>query len=153
MSRATAMLEQTDGITRQLASIDQTLRPPKGASGSDSAAVMQQGSAAVALQAVSAARTRLKSFRDDKLARPLAGLQYRQYPRLRDELQTLGNMVTRPLNGPTDPEALRLRELSEETTALEGELQAIIMNEVAKVNQLLAGTPHVIAPVPRKPVP
>ena len=147
MSRATAMLEQTDGITRQLASIDQTLRPPKGASGSDSAAVMQQGSAAVALQAVSAARTRLKSFRDDKLARPLAGLQYRQYPRLRDELQTLGNMVFMLLylQGPLG--------LSEETTALEGELQAIIMNEVAKVNQLLAGTPHVIAPVPRKPVP
>jgi len=153
MSRATQMLEQTDGITRQLAAIDQTLRPPRGANATDSAAVMQQGTTSAALQAVSAARTKLKSFRDDKLARPLAGLQYRQYPRLRDELNSLGNQVSRPLSGPTDPQAIRLRELSEETTALEGELQAIILNEVAKVNQLLAGTPHVVTPTPRKPVP
>jgi photosystem II stability/assembly factor-like uncharacterized protein len=153
MSRATEMLEQTDGLTRQLAAIDQSLKPPRGTDGADSVAVTQQGAATAALQAVNAARTRLKSFRDDKLARPIAGLQYRQYPRLRDELQSLGSAVSRPLSGPTDPQALRLRELSEETTALEGELQAIIMNEVAKVNQLLAGTPHVVTPTPRKPVP
>src|SRR5204863_6085698 len=67
-SRATQMLEQTDGITRQLASIDQTLKGTPDGTTADSGAV-QQG-ATVALQAVGAARTKLKTFRDVELARP-----------------------------------------------------------------------------------
>lgn len=153
-SRATQMIEQTDALARQLASIDQTLRPPgMPAAGGDSAVAVQQGSATTALQAVSAARARLKAFRDDKLVRPIPGLQYRQYPRLREELQSLGAAVSRPQNGPTDPQTLRLRELTAETAALEAELQGIITNDIGLVNQLLQGTPHVVAPAPGKPIP
>ncbi|HJQ21861.1 MAG TPA: hypothetical protein VJ867_16070 [Gemmatimonadaceae bacterium] len=151
MSRATSMLEQTDGMSRQLASIDQTLRPGRGSG--DSVFAVQQGASSAALEAINAARTKLKSFRDDKLARPIAGLGYRQYPRLRDELNTLGSAISRPESEPTDPQMLRLRELTDETAALETELQAIVLNEVAKVNQLLAGTPHVVTAGPRKPIP
>ncbi|MGH7676902.1 MAG: hypothetical protein ACRENU_00465 [Gemmatimonadaceae bacterium] len=61
--------------------------------------------------------------------------------------------MTRPFDGPTDARALRLRELTDETAALEGELQAIVLSEIAKVNQLLAGTPHVVTPPARRPVP
>lgn len=152
-SRANSLLEQTDGMARQLVAINQTLRGvPAGGARGDSAVAVQQGATA-ALQAVSAAQTRLKSFRDDKLARPLQGLQYRQYPRLREELQSLGNAVLRPQEKPTDPQMLRLRELTDETVALEGELQTIIATEIARVNQLLAGTPHVIAAPPRRLTP
>lgn len=156
VSRANRMIEETDALGRQLASIDQTLRPrDDGAAGAgdENAPAVQQSAPAAALQAVSAARARLKSFRDDKLVRPLPGLQYRQYPRLREELQSLGAAVSRPLAGPTDPQALRLRELTQETAALEAELQAIITNDVGRVNQLLAGTPHVVAPTPGRPIP
>jgi hypothetical protein len=154
-SRANMLLEQTDGMARQLTSINQTLRPGVGANGArnDSATAVQQGAASAALQAVNVAQARLKSFRDDKLVRPLAGLQYRQYPRLREELQTLGAAVSRPEEKPTDPQTLRLRELADETTALEGELQAIIATEIARVNQLLSGTPHVVTPPPRRLTP
>ena len=38
----------------------------------------------------------LRHFRDSVLARPLAGLGYRQYPRLREEVQTVSGMVSRP---------------------------------------------------------
>jgi len=37
----------------------------------------------------------LRHFRDSVLARPLAGLGYRQYPRLREEVQTVSGMVSR----------------------------------------------------------
>jgi hypothetical protein len=156
-SRANMLLEQTDGMTRQLTSINQTLRPARandgGSARSDSDVAVQQGAASAALQAVNVAQMRLKSFRDDKLARPLQGLQYRQYPRLREELQSLGNAVSRPQEKPTDPQMQRLRELTDETVALEGELQAIVATEIAKVNQLLAGTPHVVTPTTRKITP
>jgi len=151
VSRANTMIDQTDGVARQLASLNVTLRPSSSRA-RDSTAVQQQ-SAATALQAVVAAQARLKAFRDEKLVRPLAGLQYRQYPRLREEIQSLAAVVSRPEEQPTDPQMRRLRELTDETAALEAELQAILGGEVARVNQLLEGTPHVVTHPVRKPVP
>jgi hypothetical protein len=72
---------------------------------------------------------------------------------LREEIQSLASVVARPQEQPTDPQMQRLRELTDETAALESELQAILGNEVARVNQLLEGTPHVVTPPVRKPVP
>ena len=48
-SRANTLLEQTDGMARQLTSINQTLRPGVGANGArgDSAIAVQQGAAAL----------------------------------------------------------------------------------------------------------
>jgi hypothetical protein len=157
-SRANTLLEQTDGMARQLTAINQTLRPVASAAGAngargDSSVAVQQGAATAALQAVNAAQARLKTFRDDKLARPLQGLGYRQYPRLREEIQSLAGAVGRPLQKPTDPQLLRLRELTDETTAIEGELQAIVTTDIARVNQLLSGTPHVVTPPTRRPTP
>lgn len=151
-SRTNAMLEQTDGMTRQLISINQTLGPRVG--GTDTVVAVQQEAAGAALQAVTVARARLKSFRDEKLGRPIAqGLQWRQYPRIREELQALSGAVSRPQDKPTDPQLQRVRELTDETIALEGELQAIIATEVARVNQLLSGTPHVVTPPVRRITP
>ena len=160
-SRTNLMLEQTDGMARQLTSVGISLRPvgamgAMGADGarSDTAVRVQQGATSAALQAVTAAQARLRKFRDDNLVRPIPqGLQWRQYPRLREELQALGNAVNRPQNKPTDPQVQRLRELTDETVGLEGELQAIIATEIARVNQLLAGSPHVVPPPTRKITP
>jgi hypothetical protein len=41
---------------------------------------------------------------------------------------------------------LRLGELKTETDAVQARLDAIIASRVAKINQALAGTPHVITP-------
>ena len=88
----------------------------------------------------------LRHFRDSVLARPLAGLGYRQYPRLREEVQTVSGMVWRPLMPPTAGEMLRLGELKTETDGAQARFDAIIASRVAKINQALAGTPHVITP-------
>ncbi len=154
--RANTMVEQADGMTRQLTAVNQTLRAggPAGGRGSrDSAAAAVQSAATSALQAVGAAQDRLKTFRDEKLNRPLQGLGYRQYPRLREEIQSLSGAVSRALERPTDPQIVRLRELTDETTALEGELAVIVATEIARVNQLLAGTPHVVTSPARRPTP
>lgn len=86
----------------------------------------------------------LREFRDAQLTRPLAGLGYRQYPRLREEVQSLYGSVTRSLTRPTDPQMLRKGELNTETGAAEQRLNAIITGRIAKLNGLLKNLPHII---------
>jgi hypothetical protein len=84
------------------------------------------------------------------LARPVAGLGYRQYPRLREEAQSVAGMIARPmLGGPTAGELLRSGEIKAETDAAQTRLDGIVQTRVARINQLLAGSPHVIAPPAR----
>ncbi len=98
------------------------------------------------LAEISATIGDLRHFRDSVLARPLAGLGYRQYPRLRDEVQTVSGMVTRPLMPPTAGELVRMGELRTEADQAQARLDAIIQNRISKINQALSGTPHVIIP-------
>jgi hypothetical protein len=87
----------------------------------------------------------LRHFRDSVLVRPLPGLGYRQYPRLREEVQTVSGMVSRPLMPPTAGELLRMGELRTEADQAQARLDGIIQTRISKINQSLAGTPHVIA--------
>ncbi|HEV8216205.1 MAG TPA: hypothetical protein VGP95_10235, partial [Gemmatimonadaceae bacterium] len=88
----------------------------------------------------------LRHFRDSVLARPLAGLGYRQYPRLREEVQTVSGMVSRPMMPPTAGELLRMAELKTEADQAQARLDAIVQTRISKINQALSGTPHVIVP-------
>ncbi|HEY6825854.1 MAG TPA: hypothetical protein VI259_03290, partial [Gemmatimonadaceae bacterium] len=94
----------------------------------------------------------LRHFRDSVLARPLAGLGYRQYPRLREEVQTVSGMVARPLMPPTAGELLRMGELRTEADQAQARLDAIVQNRISKINQALSGTPHVIVPQRAGPI-
>ena len=87
----------------------------------------------------------LKKLRDEQMVRPVPGLGYRQYPRLREEVQSVYGMVTRPPYKPTDGQALRTRELGEETSKVVDDLNRILTDQVGKLNQLLASTPRISA--------
>jgi hypothetical protein len=80
------------------------------------------------------------------LARPLAGLGYRQYPRLREEVQTVTGMISRPIWPITAGEQLRSGELVVETDDAQRRLDTIVRDRVGKINDLLKGTQHVITP-------
>jgi len=99
-----------------------------------------------ALRDIDDALKALKQFRDSVLVRPVPGLGYRQYPRLREEIQTVSGMVSRPLMPPTAGELQRLAELKTETDQAQARLDALIRDRIAPINQLLGGTPHVIVP-------
>ena len=88
----------------------------------------------------------LRQFRDSVLARPLPGLGYRQYPRLREEVSSVSGFITRAMMPPTQGEMLRLGELTTETSQAQARLDGIVQMHVVKINQMLAGTPHVITP-------
>jgi hypothetical protein len=55
-------------------------------------------------------------------------------------------MVSRPMMPPTAGEQLRMGELKVEADQAQARLDGIIQNRVLKINQALAGTPHVITP-------
>ncbi|MGQ0537368.1 MAG: hypothetical protein ACT4R6_00355, partial [Gemmatimonadaceae bacterium] len=97
-----------------------------------------------ALTEAESALKEVQMLREAKLQRPVQGLSYRQYPRLQNEVQSLYGSVSRAYNKPTDAQQLRRRELLEEASAVNGELQAIVNGRIAKLNDLLKNTPHVI---------
>ena len=86
--------------------------------------------------------------------RPVGGYRlhnvgYRQYPRLREEVQTVTGMVTRPQWPITEGEKLRSGELRVETDGAQVRLDGIIRDRVGKINEMLKGTQHVITPQQR----
>ena len=59
-------------------------------------------------------------------------------------------MIGRAIAPPTDPAMGRMKELESETVQAEAKLNAIITDDVTKINGMLTGMPHVIArPAPR----
>jgi hypothetical protein len=94
---------------------------------------------------VKAAIDALKTFRDTELARPLSGLGYRQYPRLREDVQSLAGSVQRGFRPLNEGEKLRMKELTDQTNQAAAKLNAIISNQIAKVNQATKAMPHIVA--------
>lgn len=135
-TRFNRVLGSVDDLTRQLTALQSQFGT--GARG--------DSSRAAAATEVSEALKVLKQFRDSVLARPLPGLGYRQYPRLREEIQTVSGMISGPTMPPTAGEMLRLNELKTETDQAQARLDSIIRDRIGRINQLLSGTPHVIVP-------
>jgi hypothetical protein len=141
-TRVNRIINAVDDLTRQMTSLqDQLRRVPRD---SASSAVQQ------ALAESDGALKELKQFKDSVLARPLPGLGYRQYPRLREEVQTVSGMISRPMMPPTTGEMTRFGELTTETTQAQTRLDGIIERRVVKINDLLKGTPHVLIQAPAR---
>jgi hypothetical protein len=138
-ARVNRVVTGTDDLLTQLTSLQGQLRRAQGSP--------------TTLATIDTTIKELRHFRDSVLARPLAGLGYRQYPRLREEVQTVSGMVSRPMMPPTEGEMLRMGELSKEADQAQARLDNIVQTRIAKINQTLGGTPHIIAPPGRIIVP
>jgi photosystem II stability/assembly factor-like uncharacterized protein len=143
LARVNRVITGADDLLAQLTSLQTQLRRAQGTG------VQQQSQV---LPDIDAAIKDLRHFRDSVLARPLPGLGYRQYPRLREEAQTVAGMVSRPMMPPTAGETLRMNELKSEADQAQARLDVIVNGRVAKINQALAGSQHIITP-PRPVIP
>jgi photosystem II stability/assembly factor-like uncharacterized protein len=130
-ARVTRVLARTNNLMQQLTNLNTVLR-------------RNAPTEKAAIEEARGTLDELRDFRDSRLARPLAGLGYRQYPRLREEVQSLYGSVTRSLARPTDPQMLRKGELDSETGAAEQRLNGIVNGRIAKLNALLKNLPHII---------
>ncbi|MES3034628.1 MAG: hypothetical protein V4813_11590 [Gemmatimonadota bacterium] len=133
-ARVTRVVAGVDDLLRQLGGVQVTLRSARNEA------------LAPALTEITGTITDLRQFRDSVLARPLAGLGYRQYPRLRDEVQTVAGMISRPIWPITAGEQLRSGELVVETDDAQRRLDTIVRDRIGKINDLLKGSQHVITP-------
>ncbi len=129
--RVTNVIDRTEDLIGQLTSLVDNIR--KNAPNERDALNEAEG-----------ALVELKKLRDEKLLRPIPGLGYRQYPRLREEVGSLSGAVSRTITRPTDAQGRRHGELVTETGAVQQELQGIVNGRIARLNGLLKNLPHII---------
>jgi photosystem II stability/assembly factor-like uncharacterized protein len=149
-ARVNSVLERANDTVSQLTALDEQLgrmpaRSTTTASAEGHAGQAQaQGGADLRAQ-VKAAIDALETFRDTKIARPIQGLGYRQYPRLRDEVQTIAAGLSRGFRAPNEGEKTAIKELTAETDQAVAALNAILAGEVARINQATATMPRIVA--------
>jgi hypothetical protein len=75
-------------------------------------------------------------------------LNYRYPPKLREEVNSLMNSIVSAIAPPTEPQKLRLREVTEETKKAMADFNAFLTTRIKKVNDGLSDQPHVVAGSP-----
>jgi len=160
VARVNRVIERTDDLLEQLQGLHEQLRreTPRsmtsagtagngGSNGNGQAAQSappaQNAAPAGPAADVQRAIDTLKKFRDEELARPLPGLGYRQYPRLREDVMSLASAIQRGFRAPNAGEKLRLQELTDLTGQAEAKLKGIVDGDIATINEAMKGRPRV----------
>jgi photosystem II stability/assembly factor-like uncharacterized protein len=143
MTQANRSVARVDAVRSQLQQLESALR-----TADQTGAVKSSSDGAPTLaDAMTTVRDGLKKIielRDEKLARPIQGLNYRQYPRIREELQSLAGQINGAAAAPTRAQLLRVGEIKGETTQVLGEVDAVINTVIRDVNAKIAGKPFII---------
>ena len=128
-SRANAAIERTNELITQLTALQERLKRDK-----------VTGALPAAVDSALASVTKL---RDEDLTRPYPNMGYRQYPRIREEIQSLSGAITRSPNRPTDGQALRMKELDAELDGRIEMLNKAQREEIGKINDMMKTMPFI----------
>jgi hypothetical protein len=140
------LLDQLQGLRSQLAREPAPKAMTSAANGGDGPDQGQESNPATAGSLtgdVDRAIATLKKIRDDQLVRPLPGLNYRQYPRLREDAQSLAGSMQRGFRPPNAGEKLRLQELSADLDVVAGKVNQVISTDLARINEALRARPRI----------
>jgi hypothetical protein len=129
VARVNTIIDRVNDAVTQLTSLETVLT--------------RQTPAAPVLGNVKQALDKLRVFRDDELARPLPGLGYRQYPRLREDVQSIAGGLGRGFRAPNEGEKLRMKELAELTDKAAAKLNGMIAGDIAKINEAIKASPRI----------
>jgi hypothetical protein len=129
-ARVTAVVERVDSLMAQLTTIDTQ--------------IARQSPPPAYRALVTKALAALKAFRDEELARPIQGLGYRQYPRLREDVQSLVGYFGRGFRSPNEGELERMKDLTDAVGKAEAKLNGLIAADVAAINNAMKGVPRVV---------
>ncbi|MGE5245959.1 MAG: VPS10 domain-containing protein [Betaproteobacteria bacterium] len=133
MSKVNVTIDRANSLIEQLTSLSERLKKQPGPAG------LAQDVAA-ALQAVT-------KLRDEQLTRPYPSMGYRQYPRVREEIQSLSGSVSRAQTRPTDPEAGRMKELTAELDKDIAALTQIIGGPISAINESMRSAPFIVTEI------
>jgi hypothetical protein len=147
-SRANAAVDRANSLVTQLTALQQRLRasaPRRGGAPStqsaDAGPSVQTGGDISAM--VDAALKAVQGLRDDDLTRPYPNMGYRQYPRIREEINSLYGAISRAPAPPTEGQALRMRELTQELDAAVAKFNQFQSDQVAKINDAMKSMPFI----------
>jgi photosystem II stability/assembly factor-like uncharacterized protein len=130
-SRVNVVIERVDQVLTQLSALD--------------AELARQSPAPSYRARVTKAMSTLKSFKDEELVRPIAGLGYRQYPRLREDVQSLAGYLNRGFRAPNEGERTRMQDLTVTVGKAEAKFNALVAADIASINDAMKAAPHVVA--------
>ena len=133
MSKTNMTIERANSIIEQLTALSERLKK-------------QQGPAGLAAQ-VTAALEAVTKLRDEQLTRPYPSMGYRQYPRVREEIQSLSGSVSRAQAKPTDPETGRIKELTAELDKDIAALNQIVGSQISAINETMRSSPFIITEI------
>jgi uncharacterized membrane protein YgcG len=128
-SRANTAIDRANSLVAQLTALQERLKRDK-----------VTGPLPAAVDAALASVTKL---REDDLTRPYPSMGYRQYPRIREEIQSLSGAIARAPARPTDGEALRMRELDAELDGRVELLNKVQREEIGKINDMMKTMPFI----------
>jgi len=129
VAKVNDVISRVDSMSEQLTALD--------------AQLAAQSPAPAARSRVKQAIETLKKFRDEELARPLPGLGYRQYPRLREDVQSLAGYVGRGVKAPNDGEVARMKDLTVQVDQAVAKVNAIIAKDIAAINEAVKASPRI----------
>ena len=127
-ARVTAVVERVETMIGQLSAIDGQLP--------------RQNPPAYAAQ-VKLALDTLKKFKDEELVRPIPGLGYRQYPRLREDVQSLAGYIGRGFRAPNAGELERMKDLTVQVDQAVAKVNGIIAKDIAAINEAMKASPRI----------
>jgi hypothetical protein len=127
-AKTTAIVDRVDSIIAQLTAIDGQLP--------------RQNPPAYATQ-VKNVLEGLKLLRDNDIARPLPGLGYRQYPRLREDVQSLAGSFGRGFRAPNEGELQRMKDLTARVEEIAAAVNVYITGRIPAINEAMKAAPRI----------
>jgi hypothetical protein len=155
-STLNSVVARVDDLTRQLTTLNETMRRAPDAAaaagragdGDGNGASARTGQSDSATGEINAALDELKKLRATLVREAPFG--YRYPPRLREEVNSLMGSISSPIAPPTEPQLLRMREVTDETQKAVSDLNAIISGSIRRINEKLSSQPHVVTGSPVK---
>jgi predicted RNA-binding Zn ribbon-like protein len=134
-SRVNAVIDQSEDLITQLTTLRETLRRTVATSGR----APQVGAG----PAVEQALTELRALRS-RLTRA-GSMGYREPPQLRERIQSVAAGIGGAAAAPTDPQEVRVRELTAEVAAVTAEMNEIVKRRIPQLNALVGDNPRLVA--------
>jgi hypothetical protein len=153
-SALNGVVARVDDLTRQLTTLSEMMRraPDAGAAagragdGDGNGPAARTGQSDSATGDITAALDELKKLRATLVREAPFG--YRYPPRLREEVNSLMGSISSPIAPPSEPQLLRLREVTEETQKAVADLNAIVSGSIRRINEKLSNQPHIVTGSP-----
>jgi hypothetical protein len=138
LSKTHEMINTSEVVVKQLKELKEKLKSSQEI-GSDQSINGQ----------VDQAIKKLEEFTDNVLRRPPPSMNYRQKPRLKEEISSLMRAVDGATARPSTQQGNRVVELNQETQDASGQLERILSDDVSKINDKVKDMPQIVV---KKPV-